>query len=126
MRRKEGGVGRTEPLAIDDANFHPLFSLSLFLARVLGWRPAGGVAPTHFIHHRTLAVAHIQLARARPPPSFPFRSVSAFAGFEGKYVRTTERANANANGPLNLRQLLRASLARLFNYSYAAPGPPRP
>ena len=98
MRRKEGGVGRTEPLAIDDANFHPLFSLSLSFSRSCAGVEAGvGAAPTHFIHHRTLAVAHIQLARARPParvlrPHFPFvQSLLLLDLKESTYVRRKER-----------------------------------
>lgn len=103
MGREAGGVGRAEPLAsIDDANFHPLFSiLSLFLSLVC-WRPRRRGA--HSLYSSSyLGRGPYSAAR----PHFPFVLQSLLMlDLKGKYER--ERGFE--------LEAATSSLVRLLNY----------
>ena len=98
MRRKEGGIGRgrAEPRAIDDANFHPLFSFSLSL--VCWRRGAHSLYSASYLGHGPYSILR---------PHFPL--VQSLLLLK---VRTNERGFE--------LEAVTSSLVNLFNYLCAA------
>ena len=104
MRRKEGGVGRgrAEPRAIDDANFHPLFSFSLSLVcwrrAALRGRGAHSLYSASYLGHGPYSILR---------PHFPL--VQSLLLLK---VRTNERGFE--------LEAVTSSLVKLFHYLCAA------